>query len=95
MIAQGLWQAYHQILSIILPKGFIKLNVNPDIKEPFLLHTNILTTTVITLLYCCEKMLFLMSIWMIGKNSMAHHHLKKKEFYSNFNIEDITVGDYV
>ena len=30
MIAQGLWQAHHQILSIIFLKKFIELNVNMD-----------------------------------------------------------------
>ena len=30
MIAQGLWQAHYQILSIIFWKEFIKLNVNTD-----------------------------------------------------------------
>ena len=28
--AQDLWQAHHQILSIIFLKDFIKLNVNTD-----------------------------------------------------------------
>ena len=30
LIAQDLWQAHYQILSIIFPKEFIKLNVNTD-----------------------------------------------------------------
>ena len=30
LIAQDLWQAYYQILSIISLKEFIKLNVNTD-----------------------------------------------------------------
>ena len=30
LIAQGLWQAYYQILSIILLKDFIKFNANTD-----------------------------------------------------------------
>ena len=30
LIAQGLWQAYYQILSIILLKEFIKFNANTD-----------------------------------------------------------------
>ena len=30
LMAQGLWQAHYQILSIIFLKGFIKLNVNMD-----------------------------------------------------------------
>ena len=30
LIAQGLWQAYYQILSIILLKEFIKFNPNTD-----------------------------------------------------------------
>ena len=30
-------------------------------------------------------------IWMIGKNSMKHHYLKKKkDFYGHLNMEDIT-----
>ena len=35
-----------------------------------------------------------MNIWMIGKNSMKHHCLKKKDFYSNLNMENITDADY-
>ena len=38
--------------------------------------------TIISLLYC----------WMIGKNSMKRHCLK--DFYSHFNVEDITDADY-
>ena len=30
LIVQSLWQAHYQILSIIFPKEFIKLNVNGD-----------------------------------------------------------------
>ena len=30
LIAQDLWQAHHQILSIIILKEFIELNVNSD-----------------------------------------------------------------
>ena len=30
LIAQDLWQAHYQILSIIFLKGFIELNVNSD-----------------------------------------------------------------
>ena len=36
--------------------------------------------TIISLFYCCEKGFILMNIWMIGKNSMKHHYLKKKIF---------------
>ena len=32
LIAQDLWQAHYQILSIIFLKEFIKLNVNKDTK---------------------------------------------------------------
>ena len=31
---------------------------------------------------------------MIGKNSMRHHYLKKKGFYSHLNMEDITDAGY-
>ena len=31
-----------------------------------------------------------MNGWMIGKNSIKYHYLKKKDFYSHLNMEDIT-----
>ena len=31
---------------------------------------------------------------MIGKNSMKHHYLEKKNLYSHLNMEDITDSDY-
>ena len=43
----------------------------------------------ITLCYCCKKVFILMNIWIIGKNLMKHHYLKKKDFYSHLNMEDI------
>ena len=36
-----------------------------------------------------------MNIWMIGKNSMKHHYLKKKiSIVTDLNMEDITDADY-
>ena len=36
-----------------------------------------------------------MDIWVIGKNSMKHQcYLKKEDFYSHLNMEDITDADY-
>ena len=32
---------------------------------------------------------------MIGKSLIKQHYLKKKEFYSNLNMEDITDADYM
>ena len=29
-----------------------------------------------------------MNIWMIEKNLMEYHYLKKEDFYSNLNTED-------
>ena len=48
LIAQDLWQARYQILSIIFLKEFIKLNVNTDtmIKNTRLTELNICTATV-------------------------------------------------
>ena len=121
-IAQYLWQAHFQILSIIFLKQFIELNVNSEtcgIKYKycncFLEYTNFkddlienkcfccnknyqhkfdekLKEQFFTItykfsnhgnnkfFYCCEKVLIVMNIWMIGKNSMKHHYLKKKIF---------------
>ena len=50
--------------------------------------------TIISLFYCCETMFILMNILMFGKNSMKHRYLKKKDFYSHLNMEDITDEDY-
>ena len=47
----------------------------------------------ISLFYCYEKVFILMNIWMIWKNSMEQHYLKKKIF-SHLNMENITDADY-
>ena len=44
------------------------------------MHTNFLTTTIISLFYYCEKVFILMNMWMIWKNLMKHYYLKKKIF---------------
>ena len=36
-----------------------------------------------------------MNIWITGKRLMKQHYLKKKEFYSNLNLKDITDADYM
>ena len=53
-----------------------------------------LTTAVISLFNCCKKVFILMTIWIIGKNLMKHHYLKKNSF-SHLNMEDITDTDRV
>ena len=49
------------------------------LKECFFNTLNFLTTTVISLFYCCQKVFIIMNIWMIGKNLMKHY-LKEKIF---------------
>ena len=51
--------------------------------------------TLINLFCCYEKVFILMNIWMIRKSLMKQHYLKKKEFYSNLNLEDITDANYI
>ena len=46
-LAQDLWQAYYQILSIIFLKDFIKLNLNMDMKIKTVKLSE-LTTTIAT-----------------------------------------------
>ena len=46
------------------------------LKEQFF-HTNFL---IISLFYYYEKVFILMNIWIIEKNSLKHHYLKKKIF---------------
>ena len=36
-----------------------------------------------------------MNIWITGKRLMKQHYLKKREFYSNLNLKDITDADYM
>ena len=62
-------------------------------KNDSLIQTNFLSTTII--LYCCEKVLVFMNIWLIGKNSMKHYYLKKKDSYSHLNMEDIAHANRV
>ena len=38
--------------------------------KDFFIHTNFLATTIISLFCCCEKVLILVNIGMIGKKSM-------------------------
>ena len=49
-------------------------------RNDFLIHTHFLITTIINLFYCWEKVFILMNIWMIGKNLMKHHYMKKNIF---------------
>ena len=46
----------------------------------FLIHTIFLITTIIILFYSFKTVFILMNVWMIEKNSMKHHYLKKKTF---------------
>ena len=48
------------------------------LKKQCLIYINFLTTTIISLFYCCKKLFILMNILMIGKISMKNHYLKKK-----------------
>ena len=38
---------------------------------------------------CCKKVFTDVVTWMIGKNLMKHHYLKK-DFFCHLNMEDIT-----
>ena len=59
-------------------------------RNEFLIYTNFLTTAIINVFYCCEKVFILMNILMIDKNSMKHHYLKKEAFCSHLYMEDNT-----
>ena len=43
---------------------------------------------------CCEKVFTHINTWITGKNLTKHYYLKKKDFYSHLNTEDITDADY-
>ena len=47
-----------------------------------------------SLFYYYIKVFVLINIWMIGKNSIKRHYLKKNIF-SHLNMEDVTDADYV
>ena len=49
-----------------------ELNLSTDV-----VFFNIQTLKII-LFYYCENLFILMNIWMVGKNSMKYHELKKK-----------------
>ena len=50
----------------------------------FLIYTNLLTMTSISLFYYCEKVFTLINIWMIWENLIE----------KNLNMEDIIDEDY-
>ena len=49
-------------------------------RNDYLMYTKFLTMITIISFYCCEKVFTLMKLWIIAKNSMKHHYLKKKIF---------------
>ena len=51
-----------------------------ELKERFLIHTNFLTTTIISFFNCCKKLFILMNIWMNGKKLTKHNYLKNIVF---------------
>ena len=48
----------------------------------------------ISLFYCWKKVFTHIDIGLISKNSVKLHYLKKEDFYSHLNIENITDADY-
>ena len=48
--------------------------------KELLIHTSFPTMITISLFYYCENVFTLMNIWMIGKNSVKHHYLKRMIF---------------
>ena len=55
------------------------------------MHTNFLTTTIISLSFCCEKVYECMNDWKkFNETSLS----EKEGFYGHLNMEDITDADY-
>ena len=52
-------------------------NLDENLKYFFLIQTNFQTMISISLFYHCEKVFTNMNIWMIGKNLLKLHYLKK------------------
>ena len=58
-----------------LSKNLIKISRNN-----FLIHTNFLSMTLISLFCCFEKVFTLINIWIAGKNSIRFYYMKNKMF---------------
>ena len=58
-----------------------------------LIHINFLTGIAVNL-FCCEKVLTDMNIWMIGKISVKHHRQRKKIFRVTQTMKVIADADY-
>ena len=59
-------------------------------KKGFLIYTNFLTIITISLFYYYEKVFILTNIWIIWKNTMKRHYLKKNIYiyiYNHLNME--------
>ena len=59
-------------------------------RRDLVIQTNFLAMILINFFCHYEKVFTHMNAWMIGKNSMKHHYLRKKFFYSHLVVENIT-----
>ena len=58
------------------------------------MHTKFVTMLSINLCCCCEKAFTHLNTWIIGKSSVKHHYLKKRDLYRHPSLEDISDADY-
>ena len=80
-MAQDLWLAHHQILSINFLKDFIELNISSDTMIKNMKHV---------------KHLKHLSWWIYGYWEKFNETSlpEKKDFYSHWNMENISDADY-
>ena len=64
-------------------------------KEPFFNIYKISNHDYNKFIYFCKKVFINKNIWMTGKTSVKQYYLKKEDFHSRLNVEDLTDADYV
>ena len=70
-----------------------------SLKKRFLTILSTFKTIIsISLFCCCEQLFIPMNIWMIEKKKKKKERLEKKikkeDFYSHLNMENVAVADY-
>ena len=71
----------------------VNISLMKSERNHFLIYTKFLITTIISLF--CKKVFINKNIWMTGKTSVKQYYLKKEDFHSRLNVEDLTDADYV
>ena len=82
-------------MNVYLAMNFIKKKIDEKLKKKYKNTFKFPNNDVNKFILMLRKGVVLMNIWMIEKGLMKQNYLKKEEFYSNLNAENITEAYYM